>query len=88
MLRALMKKDYQIENVFLKPVDTTELPDYPSVIKQPICISDIMCVCAQPLQFVLTADGSIVYPLLTMREMLTPAGSIFYAFLDCSASEV
>lgn len=44
ILRALVKKDNQIQRVFFAPVDANELPDYPDIIKQPMCISQIMCV--------------------------------------------
>ena len=46
ILIALTKKDRQLDCVFLNRVDPEELPDYAEVIKQPICIRDMTCVCA------------------------------------------
>ena len=42
ILRALVKKDRQFECPFLDPVDTRALTTYLDIIKQPICIQDIM----------------------------------------------
>lgn len=43
MLRELVKKDhYQLDELFLKPVDTNEYPEYLDIIKTPICIRDMM----------------------------------------------
>ncbi|BDA41497.1 probable transcription initiation factor TFIID subunit 1 at C-terminar half [Coccomyxa sp. Obi] len=42
IIRALAKRDKQISGVFMNPVDTKEFDTYLDIVKQPICIKDIM----------------------------------------------
>ncbi|CAL8461778.1 g1309 [Coccomyxa elongata] len=42
IIRALAKRDKQIDGLFMNPVDTKEFDSYLDIVKQPICIKDIM----------------------------------------------